>query len=142
MQKALNCRNEEMRRKADRGRSCAASPCRPRTQQKRNTPAASRTIQQTANTRSGPGKSTTMKMITGLLDKTGGRILFHGEPVERDWRAFADAAGVVRHGADLRGRTWDDARAGNPEQQLRVAAVGAAGRVAARCCRVGITCDG
>jgi ABC-2 type transport system ATP-binding protein len=43
----------------------------------------------------GSGKSTTMKMITGLIERTTGEILFHGEPVERDWMAFKQRLGYV-----------------------------------------------
>src|SRR5581483_12364304 len=32
----------------------------------------------------GAGKSTTVKMLTGLLDPSGGRVLFHGEDIRRD----------------------------------------------------------
>src|SRR5713226_3925111 len=43
----------------------------------------------------GSGKSTTMKMITGLLETTSGKILFHGEPIERDLIAYKQRMGYV-----------------------------------------------
>jgi ABC-2 type transport system ATP-binding protein len=43
----------------------------------------------------GSGKSTTMKMIAGLIEKTSGEILFHGEPVERDLLAHKQRMGYV-----------------------------------------------
>ncbi len=43
----------------------------------------------------GSGKSTTMKMITGLIEPTGGTILLHGEPIDRDWMAFKQRMGYV-----------------------------------------------
>src|SRR5215467_10312452 len=43
----------------------------------------------------GSGKSTTMKMITGLIERTTGQILLHGEPIERDWMAFKQCMGYV-----------------------------------------------
>lgn len=43
----------------------------------------------------GSGKSTTMKMITGLIEMTSGRILFHGEPIQRDPIAYKQRLGYV-----------------------------------------------
>jgi len=43
----------------------------------------------------GSGKSTTMKMITGLLETTSGRVLFRGEPIERDLIAYKQRIGYV-----------------------------------------------
>src|SRR5450631_4460239 len=43
----------------------------------------------------GSGKSTTMKMITGLLETTSGKILFQGEPIQRDLIAFKQRMGYV-----------------------------------------------
>lgn len=43
----------------------------------------------------GSGKSTTIKMITGLMETTSGRILFHGEPIERDLLAYKKRIGYV-----------------------------------------------
>ncbi len=43
----------------------------------------------------GSGKSTTMKMITGLIEMTGGEILFHGEPIRRDLIAWKQRMGYV-----------------------------------------------
>jgi ABC-2 type transport system ATP-binding protein len=43
----------------------------------------------------GSGKSTTMKMITGLIRSDQGEILFDGLPVERDWMGFKRRMGYV-----------------------------------------------
>jgi ABC-2 type transport system ATP-binding protein len=43
----------------------------------------------------GSGKSTTMKMITGLMEATSGKILFDGQPIERDLMAFKRRMGYV-----------------------------------------------
>lgn len=43
----------------------------------------------------GSGKSTTMKMITGLIEPTSGKILFRGEPIDRDWIAYKRTLGYV-----------------------------------------------
>jgi ABC-2 type transport system ATP-binding protein len=43
----------------------------------------------------GSGKSTTMKMITGLLEATSGKILFDGEPIEKDLMAYQQRMGYV-----------------------------------------------
>jgi ABC-2 type transport system ATP-binding protein len=43
----------------------------------------------------GSGKSTTMKMVTGLIEPTGGTILLHGEPIDRDWMSFKQRMGYV-----------------------------------------------
>jgi ABC-2 type transport system ATP-binding protein len=41
------------------------------------------------------GKSTTIKMIAGLIDPTDGEILFHGEPIYRDRLAYNQRLGYV-----------------------------------------------
>ena len=43
----------------------------------------------------GSGKSTTLKMITGLIEPTEGEILFKGEPVDRDPIRFRQIVGYV-----------------------------------------------
>ncbi len=43
----------------------------------------------------GSGKSTTMKMITGLMEATGGEILFRGEPIQHDLIAYKQRMGYV-----------------------------------------------
>jgi ABC-2 type transport system ATP-binding protein len=43
----------------------------------------------------GSGKSTTMKMITGLIEMTGGKILFRGEPIQTDPLAYKQRMGYV-----------------------------------------------
>jgi ABC-2 type transport system ATP-binding protein len=43
----------------------------------------------------GSGKSTTMKMITGLIEMTSGKILFRGEPIQRDLIAYKQRMGYV-----------------------------------------------
>ena len=43
----------------------------------------------------GSGKSTTMKMITGLLSRSGGKILFDGQPIEEDLIGFKRRMGYV-----------------------------------------------
>lgn len=43
----------------------------------------------------GSGKSTTMKMITGLIEMTSGKILFDGEPIQRDLIAYKQRMGYV-----------------------------------------------
>src|ERR1700748_1262445 len=43
----------------------------------------------------GSGKSTTLKMITGLIEPTEGEILFRGEPVDRDPMAYRQLIGYV-----------------------------------------------
>jgi len=49
----------------------------------------------------GSGKSTTVKMLTGLLEPTGGEILFHGRPVRDDLIAYKQAIGYVPEEAQL-----------------------------------------
>lgn len=43
----------------------------------------------------GSGKSTTFKMIAGLIEPSGGEILFRGEPIERDRIAHRQRLGYV-----------------------------------------------
>lgn len=43
----------------------------------------------------GSGKSTTIKMIIGLLEPSGGEILFCGESIERDRIAYRQRLGYV-----------------------------------------------
>ena len=43
----------------------------------------------------GSGKSTTMKMITGLMEPTAGKILFEGQPIQRDLIAYKKRMGYV-----------------------------------------------
>jgi ABC-2 type transport system ATP-binding protein len=43
----------------------------------------------------GSGKSTTMKMITGLIEPTEGKILFQGEPIDRDRIGYRQRLGYV-----------------------------------------------
>ena len=43
----------------------------------------------------GSGKSTTLKMITGLIEPSGGEILFQGVPIERDRIAHKQRLGYV-----------------------------------------------
>lgn len=43
----------------------------------------------------GSGKSTTLKMITGLIDPSEGEILFNGEPISRDRIAHKQRLGYV-----------------------------------------------
>lgn len=43
----------------------------------------------------GSGKSTTMKMITGLIEPTAGKILFGSRPITEDWIAHRQRLGYV-----------------------------------------------
>jgi ABC-2 type transport system ATP-binding protein len=43
----------------------------------------------------GSGKSTTVKMLTGLLEPTYGKVLFHGEDIQRDLVGFRKSLGYV-----------------------------------------------
>lgn len=43
----------------------------------------------------GSGKSTTMKMITGLIERDKGEILFEGKPIQQDLMAFKRRMGYV-----------------------------------------------
>ena len=43
----------------------------------------------------GSGKSTTLKMITGLIEPTEGDILFGGEPIDRDPMKYRQTIGYV-----------------------------------------------
>jgi ABC-2 type transport system ATP-binding protein len=43
----------------------------------------------------GSGKTTTMKMITGLIERTSGQILFQGRPIEDDLIAYKRRMGYV-----------------------------------------------
>jgi ABC-2 type transport system ATP-binding protein len=43
----------------------------------------------------GSGKSTTMKMIIGLMETTSGKVLFNGEPIERDITEYKRHIGYV-----------------------------------------------
>lgn len=43
----------------------------------------------------GSGKSTTMKMITGLIDMDAGEILFEGQDIRRDLMAYKSRIGYV-----------------------------------------------
>lgn len=43
----------------------------------------------------GSGKSTTMKMITALIERSGGEILFNGRPIEDDLIGYKRRAAAV-----------------------------------------------
>lgn len=43
----------------------------------------------------GSGKSTTIKMVAGLIDRTGGEILFNDVPIDRDLIAWKQRVGYV-----------------------------------------------
>lgn len=49
----------------------------------------------------GAGKSTTVKMLTGLIQPSEGRILFNGESVRDDFTAFQRRLGYVPEEAHL-----------------------------------------
>jgi ABC-2 type transport system ATP-binding protein len=49
----------------------------------------------------GSGKSTTVKIITGLLQPTEGRVLFEGRNIRDDWVSFRGALGYVPEEAHL-----------------------------------------
>ena len=49
----------------------------------------------------GAGKSTTVKMLTGLLEPTSGRVLFHGQDIRQDMKAFQRRLGYVPEEAHL-----------------------------------------
>jgi ABC-2 type transport system ATP-binding protein len=49
----------------------------------------------------GAGKSTTVKMLTGLLEPATGRVLFHGEDIRRNMKAFQRRLGYVPEEAHL-----------------------------------------
>ena len=51
--------------------------------------------------RNGAGKSTTLKSILGLVHPDSGRVLFCGEDVRRNERAFKENIGVVLGGIDF-----------------------------------------
>src|ERR1700678_4726171 len=43
----------------------------------------------------GSGKSTTMKMITGLIERDSGEILFEGKPIEENIMTYKRRMGYV-----------------------------------------------
>lgn len=49
----------------------------------------------------GAGKSTTVKMLTGLIEPSAGEILFRGENVVRDMKAYQSRIGYVAEEAHL-----------------------------------------
>ncbi len=51
----------------------------------------------------GAGKSTTVKMLTGLLEPTGGEILFNGVDIRRDMIAYKRRIGYVPESQELYG---------------------------------------
>ena len=51
----------------------------------------------------GAGKSTIVKMVTGLLDPSGGAVLFHGERIAGDLSRFKQSLGYVPEQPDLYG---------------------------------------
>jgi ABC-2 type transport system ATP-binding protein len=49
----------------------------------------------------GAGKSTTVKMLTGLVEPSGGEILFHGQNIVADMKAYQRRIGYVAEEAHL-----------------------------------------
>ena len=47
--------------------------------------------------RNGEGKSTLLKLITGLMRPEAGKVIFKGQPVQDDPEAFRQALGVISH---------------------------------------------
>jgi ABC-2 type transport system ATP-binding protein len=43
----------------------------------------------------GSGKTTTLRMLTGLLEPSDGRIMFEGHPLDSAWNAFRQSIGYV-----------------------------------------------
>jgi len=49
----------------------------------------------------GSGKTTTMKIVAGLMEATSGKILFNGEPIQRDLIAYKQRMAYVPEEPDL-----------------------------------------